>query len=80
MKNSTQDHQNLPLSPAPEPQVSKVRTPLEPESPVRPARASPVSLRAPEVPQVRAPPVPEIHAPPVPKPEVPILSNAGNSA
>jgi hypothetical protein len=55
---------------APEPQMSKVRTPLEPESPVRSPRASPV--RAPEVPRVRAPPVPEIHAHPVPKPEVPI--------
>jgi peptidoglycan hydrolase-like protein with peptidoglycan-binding domain len=58
------------VMPAPEPQMSKVRTPLEPESPVRSPRASPV--RAPEVPRVRAPPVPEIHAHPVPKPEVPI--------
>jgi len=63
------------VSTAPEPQVSKIRTPLEPESPVRPARASPVSpVRAPEVPPVRAPKVTGIHAPPVPKPEVPILS------
>jgi peptidoglycan hydrolase-like protein with peptidoglycan-binding domain len=58
------------VMPAPEPQMSKVRTPLEPESPVRSPRASPV--RAPEVPRVRAPPVPEIHSHPVPKPEVPI--------
>ncbi len=75
MKNSTSGRQNLLLCQAPEPHMSEVRTPLEPESPVRPARASPVEpVRAPKVPQVRAPEVTGIHAPPVPKPEVPILA------
>ena len=64
------------VPPSPEPQVSKVPTPLNPESPVRPARASPVEpQRAPPVPEVHAPPVPKVHAPPVPEvhaPPVPI--------
>lgn len=65
--------------PAPEPHVSEVRTPLEPESPVRPARASPVAqVRAPEVPHVRAPEVTGIRAPPVPRPEVPTLAAEPN--
>lgn len=62
---------------APEPHVSEVRTPLEPESPVKPAKAPWIEpVRAPEVPHVRAPEVTGIHAPPVPKPEdeVPILA------
>jgi hypothetical protein len=59
----------------PEPHISEVRTPLEPESPVRSPRASPVEpVRAPEVPHVRAPEVTGIHAPPVPRPEVPTLA------
>lgn len=63
------------VMPAPEPQVSKVRIPLEPESPVRSARASPVvPVRAPEVPRVRAPQITGVHSPPVPKPEVSILA------
>ena len=63
------------VTPAPEPQVSKVKTPLEPESPVRPAHASPLGpVRAPEVPRVRAPEVPRVRAPPVPKPETPELA------
>jgi peptidoglycan hydrolase-like protein with peptidoglycan-binding domain len=58
--------------PTPEPQVSKVRTPLEPDSPVRTAKPPLIDhVRAPEVPRVRAP---EVHAPPVPRPEVPILA------
>ena len=60
------------VPPAPEPQVSKVPTPLNPESPVRPPRASPVELqRAPPVPEVHAPPVPEVHAPAVKIPQPP---------
>ncbi len=63
------------VTPAPEPQVSKVKTPLEPESPVRPAHASPLGpVRAPEVPRVRAPEVPRVRAPPVPVPETPELA------
>jgi hypothetical protein len=59
----------------PEPHISEVRTPLEPEPPVKPASASPVApVRAPEVPHVRAPEVTGIHAPPVPRPEVPTLA------
>lgn len=61
---------------APEPHVSEVRTPLEPESPVRPAKAHwNEPPRAPEVPHVRAPEVTGIHAPPVPRPEVPTLAS-----
>jgi hypothetical protein len=60
---------------APEPHVSEVRTPLEPESPVKPARAPWIEpVRAPEVPHVRAPEVTGIHAPSVPRPEVPTLA------
>jgi len=64
-----------PVSGAPEPYVSEVRTPLEPESPVHQAKAHwNEPPRAPEVPHVRAPEVTGIHAPPVPKPEVPTLA------
>lgn len=67
------------ISGALEPHVSEVRTPLEPESPVRPAKAPWVEhVRAPEVPHVRAPEVTGIHAPPVPKPEVPELAAEPN--
>jgi hypothetical protein len=62
---------------APEPRMSDVRTPLEPGSPVQPAKAHwNEPPRAPEVPHVRAPEVTGIHAPPVPKPEdeIPILA------
>jgi hypothetical protein len=60
---------------APEPHMSKIRTPLEPEPAVKSPRASPVEpVRAPEVPKVRAPEVTGIHAPPVPRPEVPELA------
>lgn len=63
------------VMPEPEPHMSEVRTPLEPEPPVKPARASPVApVRAPEVPHVRPPEVTGIHAPPVPRPEVPTLA------
>jgi hypothetical protein len=64
-----------PIVGAPEPHVSEVRTPLEPESPVQPAKAPWIEpVRAPEVPHVRAPEVTGIHAPPVPRPEVPTLA------
>lgn len=64
------------ISGAPEPHVSEVRTPLEPESPVQPAKAHwNEPPRAPKVPHVRAPEVTGIHAPPVPKPEVPTLAS-----
>jgi len=64
-----------PVSGAPEPYVSEVRTPLEPESPVQQAKAHwNEPPRAPEVPHVRPPEVTGIHAPPVPKPEVPTLA------
>jgi hypothetical protein len=60
---------------APEPHVSDVRTPLEPESPVQPAKAPwNEPPRAPELPHVRPPEVTGIHAPPVPRPEVPTLA------
>lgn len=57
------------ISLGPEPQVSKVRTPLFPESPVRTPRASPISLRAPEAPSVKAPRAPRVKAPAVKRPK-----------
>jgi peptidoglycan hydrolase-like protein with peptidoglycan-binding domain len=59
------------VSPAIEPQVSEVRTPLFPESPVRTPRASPISPRAPEVPPVRVPRAPRVEAPEVKVPRPP---------
>ncbi len=50
------------VSPGPEPQVSEVRTPLFPESPVRTPRASPITPIAPKAPPVRAPRIPRVKA------------------
>jgi len=66
------------VSPVIEPQVSEVRTPLFPESPVRSPRASPISPRAPEVPPVKVPRAPRVEAPEVKVPRPPTTTVVGS--
>ena len=61
------------VSPATEPYVSEVPTPLEPEPPVKPPRASTVRLSGDYPEPVRAPPVPIVEEPQVPRVQAPVV-------